>query len=92
MDHLESAPLLADFLAARSGDRSVCIVSPDFGGAKRAQRVQELLAARTGREVGLAVVEKRRSGGIVHGGDTVIGAVDGARAVIVDDLSRRERR
>lgn len=86
VDHLESAPLLADYLAARSGDRSVCIVSPDFGGAKRAQRVQELLAARTGREVGLAVVEKRRSGGIVHGGDTVIGAVDGARAVIVDDL------
>lgn len=86
VDHLEAAPLLADHLASAPGTAALCVVSPDFGGAKRAQRVQELIAARTGVEPGFAVVEKRRSGGVVGGADTVIGPVGGAHAVIVDDL------
>lgn len=86
VDHLEAAPLLATHLAAGVRDRPVCIVSPDIGGAKRAQRVQELLAARTGAEVGLAIIEKRRSSGVVSGGDLVVGPVAGRHAVIVDDL------
>ncbi|NJD30549.1 MAG: ribose-phosphate pyrophosphokinase [Gammaproteobacteria bacterium] len=86
VDHLEAAPLLATHLAAGTGERSVCIVSPDIGGAKRAQRVQEILESRTGREVGFALIEKRRSSGVVSGGEQVIGPVAGARAVIVDDL------
>jgi len=86
VDHLEAAPLLATHLAAEAGGAPVCIVSPDIGGAKRAQRVQEILAARSGREVGFALIEKRRSGGIVSGGEQVIGPVAGCRAVIVDDL------
>jgi len=86
VDHLEAAPLLADHLAAQPRDVPVCIVSPDIGGAKRAQRVQELLAARTGGDVGLALIEKRRSSGVVSGGDLVVGPVAGSHAVIVDDL------
>ncbi len=86
VDHLEAAPLLATWLAAQAGDAPVCIVSPDIGGAKRAQRVQQILAARTGREVGFALIEKRRSSGVVSGGEQVIGPVAGRRAVIVDDL------
>ena len=86
VDHLEAAPLLADHLAAQAPTAPVCVVSPDFGGAKRAQRVQELLAVRTGVEPGFAVIEKRRSGGVVGGGDAVIGPVAGSHAVIVDDL------
>jgi len=86
LDHLEAAPLLADYLAAGPGDARVCIVSPDIGGAKRAQRVGEMLESRTGREVGFAIIEKRRSGGVVSGGEEVIGPVAGSRAVIVDDL------
>lgn len=86
VDHLEAAPLLATHLAAPSGGAPVCIVSPDIGGAKRAQRVQELLESRTGREVGFALIEKRRSSGVVSGGEQVIGPVAGKRAVIVDDL------
>jgi ribose-phosphate pyrophosphokinase len=86
VDHLEAAPLLASHLAQGADDASVCIVSPDIGGAKRAQRVQEILATRLGRDVGFAIIEKRRSEGVVSGGDEVIGPVAGRRAVIVDDL------
>jgi len=86
VDHLEAAPLLATHLAAQAGDMPVCIVSPDIGGAKRAQRVQEILESRTGRAIGFALIEKRRSSGVVSGGEQVIGPVAGTRAVIVDDL------
>jgi ribose-phosphate pyrophosphokinase len=86
VDHLEAAPLMADELAARVGAAPVSIVSPDIGGAKRAQRLQELLAARLGREVGFAIIDKRRSGGVVSGGDLVVGPVEGRHAVLVDDL------
>jgi ribose-phosphate pyrophosphokinase len=63
----------------------VTIVSPDFGGAKRAQRVQELVAVRSGAPVGFAVLEKRRDSGEVSG-DLIIGSVTGRLAVVVDDL------
>jgi ribose-phosphate pyrophosphokinase len=86
VDHLEAAPLLATHLAAQTGGAPVCIVSPDIGGAKRAQRVQEILESRTGGEVGFALIEKRRSSGVVSGGEQVIGPVTGTLAVIVDDL------
>jgi ribose-phosphate pyrophosphokinase len=85
VDHLEAAPLLATHLA-QEADLPVCIVSPDIGGAKRAQRVRELLEARSGREVRFGLIEKRRSSGVVSGGEDVIGPVSGCRAVIVDDL------
>jgi ribose-phosphate pyrophosphokinase len=86
VDHLEAAPLMADELAATVGTAPVSIVSPDIGGAKRAQRLQELLAARLGREVGFAIIDKRRSSGVVSGGDLVVGPVEGRHAVLVDDL------
>ena len=50
------------------------------------QRLQELLEARTGREVGFAIIDKRRSSGVVSGGDLVVGPVEGRHAVLVDDL------
>ena len=86
VDHLEAAPLMATFLATLPGATPVCIVSPDIGGAKRAQRLQELLEARTGRDVGFAIIDKRRSSGVVSGGDLVVGPVEGRHAVLVDDL------
>jgi ribose-phosphate pyrophosphokinase len=82
---LEAAPLLADALEAHTGDEPVTIVSPDFGGAKRAQRVVDLLTQRSGHAVEFAVIEKRRDSGQVSG-DMVIGPVSGRHAVLVDDL------
>jgi ribose-phosphate pyrophosphokinase len=86
VDHLEAAPLMADYLAANAGARQVSVVSPDIGGAKRAQRLQELLAARLKREVGFAIVDKRRSSGVVSGGSLVVGPVEGRHVVLLDDL------
>jgi ribose-phosphate pyrophosphokinase len=85
VDLLEAAPLLADRVMAATAGGNVTIVSPDFGGAKRAQRVQDLLADRTGKDVEFAVFEKRRESGEVSG-DLVIGPVAGRHALIVDDL------
>ena len=61
VDQLEAAPMLARHLAGQLGPQPVTIVSPDFGGAKRAQRLVDLLTAHAGREVGFAVHEKRRA-------------------------------
>ena len=85
VDLLEAAPLLADRVIERAGGEPLTIVSPDFGGAKRAQRVQELVAARTGADTGFAVFEKRRDSEAVSG-ELIVGPVAGRHAVIVDDL------
>lgn len=85
VDVLEAAPLLADHVVAGNGGQGVTVVSPDFGGAKRAQRVQDLVAVRAGVDVEFAVIEKRRDSGEVSG-DLVIGPIAGRHAIIVDDL------
>ena len=41
VDHLEAAPLLAQHIVRKADGTPISIVSPDFGGAKRAQRVQD---------------------------------------------------
>ena len=82
---LEAAPVLADEVAARMVGQPVTVVSPDFGGAKRAQRIVDLVTQRSGQGVEFAVVEKRRESGQVSG-DMVIGPVWGRHAVLVDDL------
>jgi ribose-phosphate pyrophosphokinase len=85
VDVLEAAPLLADRVVLETGGKDVTIVSPDLGGAKRAQRVQDLVAARAGTGVDFAVIEKRRDG-VEVSGDLVIGPIAGRHAIIVDDL------
>jgi ribose-phosphate pyrophosphokinase len=85
VDHLEAAPMLADHVARDAGGKAITVVSPDFGGAKRAQRLQELLAVRTAADVGFALYEKRRDGGRVSG-ELLIGPIAGRHAVIADDI------
>jgi len=71
---------------ARSlGDERLCVVSPDPGGAKRADIFHEALQAQLGRPVGKGLVDKRRSGGVVSG-DLFVGEVEGATALVIDDL------
>jgi ribose-phosphate pyrophosphokinase len=66
-------------------NEKLCVVSPDPGGAKRADLFHEALEAALGRPVGKAFVQKRRSAGVVSG-DLFVGDVDGAIALVVDDL------
>lgn len=82
---LPLAPAVADWVAANRPATSVVVVSPDVGGTKRAQQLRERLARRLGSEVGLAFVEKRRSGGTLSGG-LLVGEVRDAHCLIVDDL------
>ncbi|MCW3474590.1 ribose-phosphate diphosphokinase [Limobrevibacterium gyesilva] len=83
--HIESAPLLARHFAPLLGPAQVVAVSPDAGGAKRAEQFRQALGQLTAREVGSAYMEKFRSSGVVSG-ELLAGDVRGKVAVIVDDL------
>jgi ribose-phosphate pyrophosphokinase len=76
--------LFIDYVRALKDDR-LAVVSPDPGGTKRAELFREALEAALGRPVGKAFADKRRSAGVVSG-DLFIGDVDGATALVIDDL------
>ncbi|GBD42207.1 Ribose-phosphate pyrophosphokinase 2 [bacterium HR39] len=82
---LTAKPLFGLHLLARFSGRPLCVVSPDAGGAKRAEALREWLQARTGADVPLAFLEKKRSEGRVSG-EAVVGEVRDAVAVVIDDL------
>jgi ribose-phosphate pyrophosphokinase len=79
VDHLFAAPVLLDAIREMSIPDLV-IVSPDAGGVERARAIAKRL------EVGLAILDKRRTAPneaeVMH----VIGDVDGCNALIVDDI------
>jgi ribose-phosphate pyrophosphokinase len=81
---LTATPLFVDYVKTLADDR-LCVVSPDTGGAKRAELFREALEAASGHPVGKAFVDKHRSAGVVSG-DLFVGEVAGATALIVDDL------
>jgi ribose-phosphate pyrophosphokinase len=83
--HIECGPLLATHFAPLLGKAPAVAVSPDAGGAKRAEQFRQALEQLTGQDVGSAYMEKFRSGGVVSG-TVLAGDVDGKVAVIVDDL------
>jgi ribose-phosphate pyrophosphokinase len=64
---------------------SLCVVSPDTGGAKRAELFREALEETLGCSIGKAFMDKRRSAGTVSG-DLFVGDASGATALIIDDL------
>lgn len=84
-EHMEARTLFIEYLRSAIGDTAVAVVSPDAGGAKRAERFREALADRTGRAVAGAFVEKYRSQDVVRGG-SVVGDVRGTTAILVDDM------
>ncbi len=83
--HIESASLLAAHFARLLDREPAVAVSPDAGGAKRAEQFRQALEELTGAEVGNAHMEKYRSGGVVSG-TILAGDVRGKVAIIVDDL------
>lgn len=87
-EHLEASPLFVRHFVPLLGEGPVAVVSPDAGGIKRAEAFRRRLAAALGRPVGAAFVEKYRSEGTVSG-DGFVGNVDGASAIVVDDLISR---
>jgi len=81
---LETAKVFAQHLAV-NGARSLVVASPDAGGMKRAQQFRSMLESGGERNVGMALMEKARSGGVVSG-EILVGDVAGAEVIIYDDL------
>lgn len=83
--HLSARDLFLEHFRPLLRDGQVAVVSPDAGGAKRAEALRSLMAEAGGHEVGSAFVEKYRGQGRVSG-EAVVGELQGRRAIIVDDL------
>ena len=81
---LNATPLFVDW-ARKLTDEKLCIVSPDTGGAKRAELFRETLEAACGRTIGKAFVDKHRSAGVISG-NLFVGDIAGATALVIDDL------
>ena len=81
---LTGTPLFVEYVRALQADK-LCVVSPDPGGAKRAELFREALESSLGKAVGKAFADKHRSAGVVSG-DLFIGDVAGATALVIDDL------
>lgn len=81
---LTAAPLFVDYVRTLS-DTRLAVVTPDAGGAKRAELLREALEGSLGRPVGKGITEKHRSAGVVSG-DLFVGDVADATALVVDDL------
>jgi len=85
VDHLSALPMMAAHFMEHLPHGKLAVASPDIGGIKRAQLFRELLERRTGQEVELVFVEKRREGEVLSGG-TVVGNPHGRAAIVLDDL------
>ena len=81
---LTTTPVFVDYVRHLQDER-FSVVSPDPGGAKRAELFREALEAALRRPVGKAFADKHRSAGVVSG-DLFVGDVAGTTALIVDDL------
>jgi len=80
-DNLFALPILMNDLEEQfNGNNDLIIVSPDAGGVERAR----ICAKRM--KCDLAIIDKRRSGPNQSEVMNIIGAVEGKRAVIIDDM------
>lgn len=84
--HLEAHRLFDALATELCGDGALAVASPDPGGVKRAQLWRESLEQLLARPVGFAMVDKRRSAGVVSSERLVAGDVAGARVLLLDDL------
>jgi ribose-phosphate pyrophosphokinase len=85
-ENVSAARHIADhFLPVVVEASRIVVLSPDSGGVKRARAFSSLLAARLGRSVDLAFMEKYRSEGRVSG-ELFAGDVEKAFVIVIDDL------
>jgi ribose-phosphate pyrophosphokinase len=86
VSHLDAHRVFDPLLPGWAGNRPVAVASPDPGGVKRAQLWREAAEAALQRPVGFAMVDKRRSAGVVSSDRLVAGDVAGATVLLLDDL------
>ena len=80
VDHLYAAPVLHHYFL-RKRMKDLVVVSPDVGGIKMAYAYANLLGA------GLAIVAKRRKSATEVESLNLIGEVEDAHVILVDDLT-----
>ena len=83
--HVE-AHVAFDDVAVSCTQAPLVIASPDAGGVKRALLWREHLEAHLRRDVGFAMLAKRRRDAALGGDDRVAGKVGGATVLVLDDL------
>ena len=79
VDNLFAAPVLLEHIKRHFGNNTV-IVSPDAGGVERARAFAKRLHCQ------LAIIDKRRVAPNEAEAMNVVGAVEGKKAVILDDM------
>lgn len=83
--NVQCTELFAEHFARFVGDADVVAVSPDSGGAKRAEQFRQALERHLGRSVGSALMEKHRAHATLTGA-LLVGDVSGKTAIVFDDL------
>lgn len=84
-EHIDCNQLFLNRIVELAPSQNFAVISPDAGGAKRAEIFRRALARRSGSDINSVLVEKYRSRGEVTG-DKLVGDVTGRTAIIIDDL------
>ena len=84
-ENLEARKIFGDYLEPLIEKEEVVIMSPDFGGIKRAEQFQRTLSRRMKRELQVMFMEKYRSSGEVWG-ERISGDTKSKTVIIIDDL------
>lgn len=83
--HLNAYSVFGRHVAAVAGNTPLAVVSPDIGGAKRAELFRQTLEDIVGSPISKGLADKQRSMGQVSG-NLFAGDVSGCTVVILDDL------
>ncbi len=84
-EHLEGKNIFVQHFASLVRNDETVVVSPDFGGIKRAEAFRKTLNNKLQRDIPMAFTEKYRSAGVVSG-ELIVGEIQGRIAIIIDDL------
>jgi ribose-phosphate pyrophosphokinase len=84
-ENLEARKLFAENLIPLLKNEEAVVMSPDFGGVKRAEQLLQTMEKRLERELPLVLMEKYRSSGKVWG-ERIAGDVKDKTVIIIDDL------
>ena len=84
-EHLEGKNIFVQHFAPLVTKDKTVVVSPDFGGIKRAEAFRQALNNKLQRDIPMAFAEKYRSAGVVSG-SLIVGEIQGRIAIIIDDL------
>ncbi len=84
--HLSAHHVFGSLVHDIAGTGPLAVVSPDPGGVKRVLLWREALEEQLHRTVSFAMIDKRRSAGLLGGSQLVAGDVEGATVLLLDDL------